>query len=600
MRAHLLLGLLLTACTQLASAPTRAPASDPSPEPAEAPEPESAPAETDTSDPIADAHAIIAAEIPDGRWISDKERAALKAKGLDAKLAMAALNEVARRCAPEGKCEGEAPDRHTVEVLLSVVEDEGTPQVLPALIQLDARQYLASIAIEHILRREMIDDLEPCAPPSAAEIAAAREKLEDFEILDRDGGRLVSRAPTPAELDDLAYFLAGVADSDPAIGEGGPAPLATTATPTKPDPVDTGRRARELAALDEALRMGQLDEARTAATTYLTSLGYPGAIDAAREAEYAWGGARFSYVMRDLATVSEIVGEYTVAADLYVRANPGGGACGTSVSAREGDQLRGLIRVQERAGQCRAVVAHRLLDWDGRYDPGDEKKADFEPGYGPGRLARDGWDLTRMYRGALLTRNRTEDNWEHRVRAAEGLADIGGRAALDELVALLPKADDALRERLLVAIGEMTERAWAGPCPEDGGWISLGGYSNIWSRRVSRIGNSCKTRLTDDEAAAVAAAVLPYAKDKKGSDDVRHAAMKTIGQLAVPAQRKIVTRWYRRARAQERRACAHVQEHMYDEACEAAKSDKWAADDAYEQWIVAVDHLQDFEHDDEK
>lgn len=616
-RAYLLLGVLLTSCTQVTSAPVRAPAPAPQVE-----DTWTGPAPRDPQterDPLARAHAIVQAEVPDRGWLSRDDQAALAAEGLDAALAMDALADAAARCNAEGRCTKAAPDEHTVKVLIRIAGDSGTAQVLPALMRLDARGYLASIAIETILEREMVRELGPCAPPSAAEVAAAREQLGDFEIVDRDGKRFVTRTPTASELDELAYFYAGVADSDPMVGE-----AARSGVPkATPDPVDVELRQRNLAALDEALATGALDDARDAATSYLTSLGYPGPIDASREAEYAWGGARFSYVMRDLALLSEVTGEYAVAADLYVRANPGGGSCGTSVDARRGNQLQGLVRVQERAGNCRAVVAHRLLDWDGDYDPGDEANADFVPGYGPGRLAAQGWDLARMYRGALLTRNRTDaegqlgtrleragstaaarraaregdEHWDLRVRAVEGLADIGGKPVIDELTDLLPVTDDTTRERILAAIGELTVRRWAGPCPNDGTWWLGDLSSNVWSRRVSRIGTQCDLQLSDADAASVASVVMPFAKDRNGSAQVRHAAMRTIGQLAVPSHRTLITRWYRTARKREERSCAGVQESTWDEACQAARTEHWVADDVYERWIVAVDHVEDFEHD---
>ena len=198
-----------------------------------------------------------------------------------------------------------------------------------------------------------------------------------------------------------------------------------------------------------------------------------------------WGGARFSYVMRDVAMAAELEDEPALAAELYRRAAPGGGACGTSVSYRAQLQTRGLIRSEEARGRCRAVIAERLGYPD-------------EEAYGPARLADAGYDLPRLYRGALLTRHRERprveleaaierapvhrreaalarlsargpEAWESRVSAVEGLANYSGRAGMEHELTLIDRADAALRVRLISAIGSAASAARSAPATPTAG-----------------------------------------------------------------------------------------------------------------------------------
>jgi hypothetical protein len=330
-----------------------------------------------------------------------------------------------------------------------------------------------------------------------------------------------------------------------------------------PSPSAVEDRVALRAELSAALDLGDFESAQKAASAYLHSLGYPGPIDASLEADAAWGGARFSYVMRDLALVSEAVGEIAIATDLYRRANPGGGMCGTSVDYRRGQQLRGLVRSAERAGKCSTIVAERLLDWEDDYNPpgtGHEwVERDASIAYGPGRLVEAGFDVARLYRGAMVFANREvgaevltrvfsksgnelgraalrrladrgPEAWEERVRAVEGLADVGQRDAVTPLAAVLPTAGNELRARTLAALGALTRRFATGPCGEDQG-ISLGGWSNIWSRPVTPLRDtSCEYALDDDATARLARKIVPYLDDE--ATDVRTAAIEALGDMA--------------------------------------------------------------------
>ncbi|MCA9652210.1 MAG: hypothetical protein KC501_20010, partial [Myxococcales bacterium] len=389
-----LLALLLAACAPRTTPPT--PPAEPVPAQSHAPAPTPPTTEAAAPDPLAQAIAIIDALAPRSRYLSDQQERQLREEGLDAPLATVALAELLRRCPSEleSRCGDHASEIH-VSIMLDLLRDHGSPEALPVVLQLDARGYFAWTTAESILAREMDAAATPCTPPDDDEVASARASLAGFRVIDREGKRLVARPPTAAELDDLAYLYAAVSESAPAVGE-----QSAHAVPSRDiDPSDAGRRHEQLERLSDAFQQGDLIEARASAVAYLGSLGYPGPIDATREADQTWGGARFSYVMRDLALVSEVVGELTTASDLYLHANPGGGMCGTSTDYRRGKQLRGFIRTQERLGQCRTVVAHRLLDWDDDYDPHDPEPETTGVGYGPGRLARDGWDVPRIYRG---------------------------------------------------------------------------------------------------------------------------------------------------------------------------------------------------------
>jgi hypothetical protein len=229
-------------------------------------------------------------------------------------------------------------------------------------------------------------------------------------------------------------------------------------------------------------------------------------------------------------------------------------------------------------------------------------------GYGPGRLASAGWDLPRMYRGALLTRNRADprthgltgpgaarraregdEHWEWRVRAAEGLADVAGPDALDELAALLSVADASLRARILSAIGRAAQRYIAGPCPDNVGWYGGYGGSNVWYRQVSTFATTCREQLTDTEAEALAAKLLPYAKDPVA--DVRHEAIETLGRLAPPSYGKRLKRWRKQGQAAERRACKDLDE--WSQTCADAQGLRQAADAGFEVWSSAIDRAKD-------
>jgi hypothetical protein len=516
----------------------------------------------------------------------ERSAAALVAAGLDRRELVRLLDDLVAACgqAPCLALARHEPARHLSRALGSL----GTPADAPVLLRLDAHGvYAAKDALTAILTRAMADAVPRarCDPPSAAEIAAARADLHDFAVLRHHNGRLRAEAPTAAELDDLAYFFAAIADAGSAVGHAAEASAGSPLQPAPPDP-----ESDRLAALaTEARARGDVDGLVRHARAYLERLGFPGPLLGAAESAWAWGGARYSYVLRDLALGAELRGEPELAGPLYRRANPGGGMCGTSDSARWAEQVRGTIRSAERAGDCRPAVAERLLDLDGRWDRWSANLGSAAS-YGPARLAAAGFDLARLYRGALLTAGRDEapavvraalarapeplraaalarlerrgpEAWEARVFAIEGLADTAGRAGLDELVRRLPTLAPAQRRRALAAIGQAAERPGADPCDPDDLSIYGASLSNVWSRHVSPLGVDCATVLRLGDAAALARALTPWLADP--DPDVREAAAVALGLIghraALPALRAA-----RRDAQADRRRFASVHEAITD------------------------------------
>jgi hypothetical protein len=430
------------------------------------------------------------------------------------------------------------PESEVTDMLLAVLGEIGADASLPLLRRLDARGfYQAGVARARIHERAMLQAVarSVCAPPDASEIQSVRAGLDDFAVLRVRAGRLVAERPTPAELDDLSYFLAAVAQAGTEVGH---LPGRAHGSWTDPAP-PSAERERLAGELDAARLRGDLPAMARHAGAYLASLGYPRAVRFEDESTYAWGGARYSYVMRDLAEVSEDLGQLGQAAELYRHADPGGGACGTSVDYRWQEQVEGVIRAEERRGQCRAVVAERLLGIDENFGPGV---------YGTARLRAAGFDLLRLYRGALVTRHREiepaelervlaqasgglgpaalqrlarrgPEDWARRVHAVRGLADAGQRAALPVLVEIAASSAPAVAVEALTALADLAEKPPYDPCSDAWGSAS---FSNVWQRPVHSLGRACETHLDARARADLARSLAPFLRH--ASLDVRKAA----------------------------------------------------------------------------
>lgn len=500
------------------------------------------------------------------RYYPDKLLSELRAASIDERELICSIDHVYDTCAAassECALEGDAREELGALMLTALGELAGDAG-LAVLMQLDGRGvYEAGAAAERVLERRMGAAIRgaSCQPPTADELAATRASLASFAVIERRGSGWIARAATTTELDDLGYFLTAVAASGPEVGASADNASASWTNAKGAKTAEDVERDRLFQELSLARKRGDLAGVQASASAYLETLGYPATLRAADEGNYSWGGARYSYVMRDLAFALELGGQHEAAADLYRRANPGGGACGTSDSYRWRQQVEGVIRTSEAAGRCRAVVAERLLDidFDGLHGSALEPASES---YGVRRLAEAGFDVVRLYRGAVMTRNRDigdaaiertlkaappvlrdaalarlkahgVEDWERRVYAAEGLADTGRDAAIPALTGLLAGASPALRKRVIKALGQLTARRQIGPCPEE----TLGGYgvggSSSWSRRVHPLGMTCKEQLTDKAAGELARALHPYL----GDDDVavREATAETLGKLASPS-----------------------------------------------------------------
>jgi HEAT repeat protein len=188
----------------------------------------------------------------------------------------------------------------------------------------------------------------------------------------------------------------------------------------------------------------------------------------------------------------------------------------TTVGDEFPDQVRARIDGEERAGRC--AVAERLLGID--------------EDHGPHALNKSGFDVARLYRGALLTANRDgAEDWEQRVRALEGLADVAQRAALPALFAELGVGLPRVRVRALSALGKLLEKPDSDPCSSMGG-LGLHGSSRPWQRSIGALGRACATKVSPAEAAAFSRRILPSLSD--ADPEVRRAAAEALGAIASP------------------------------------------------------------------
>lgn len=449
-------------------------------------------------------------------WFGKDGAARATEHGLTSSIAIAALDEIAEVC-PDSKappCEARPGALKTKAKLIQWLGFAGDERSGGVLFRLKSGGLFgASIALDNMLARRAEARAVACAPPATDAVAEVRASLSDFAVFDQQGKGLVARPLTTAESADLAYFLVAVEQAETPVG-------------TDDNSFDSGSKPSEQFSLERDANYATLEQAGAAADTeeiirsgvaYLESLGYPGKIDRSLEGNMRWGGGRYSYVMRDVALAAELAGDFTLSSALYRRANPGGGACGTSVSSRRGAQLKGLIRSADAGGNCNEVVAERLLDWDG----------DDDSFFGPDRLAAAGFDIERIYRGAFLTRHRDlpeaelfaaldrapeafaaaararveskgSEAWDARIWAIEGLADTLGREGGFYLAATLPQLAPSAKRRALDAIGAAGRRMQVGPC-EGQGFIGFGSTSSQWTRPVAAFGKSCQSSYSDDD-----------------------------------------------------------------------------------------------------
>jgi hypothetical protein len=467
----------------------------------------------------------------------------------------ALVSVVERRCSSEVETcwRRSRTMRDPLGFAVRLLSEFGGLPTLRMLTRFEGKGLRPPLHREPIVRRLMEESIGkmPCTPPSARELDRARKELDDFVVVDEVSGDLVPREPSPAERDDLAYFMVAVAEAAPPTRP--PRPRAFSfheCSASRRASLLERVRLRQLA-LTDAEANGELEHVARARRQYLESLGYPGPL------EPCWlrGGRSFPYrqqeVMSCLAGDLEALGQTREAEAIYRQIRWWRPRCASRYRRSQDALELAVIRTGERNGGCRGVAAERLRA------PGTEA-------YGPQRLADAGFDLPRLYRGALLTRNRGGDTnelvqalnaarpdlatraiariqrrgpeaWEERVLALEGLADSAQRQALEPLQAVLPVLGEAAKLRALRAVGTLAwrHRAKASDCCRTCRY-NVGGSG----RSIRSLGRSCETQLDEAEARAVSRGIAPLLGDR--SEDVRAATAEALGQVASAWSRRVL------------------------------------------------------------
>ncbi|APR86200.1 Hypothetical protein A7982_11549 [Minicystis rosea] len=542
----------------------------PAPPPASAPVEEPLPS---MEEAMARGRAIAESWNAEARYADEEKRAAWIAKErvdetstrrLVEALTKPCLAERNREAAACKAAEDTATDAgKAIAALLEVLAEIADPAPLGSasqrlLVRLDTRgMWQADQGLSRILERRMVASFGSCAPPSAAEIAAARQSLADFAVVAPPAAPargLAARFPTAAELDEIAYFQAIVADAGPAVGS---VEEDRSRAPLPKDHPDIAAREQLHDEMRGALLDGEIDHHLRAAEAYLRTLGYPDPLRMAEEGDMRWGGAGVSFVMRDAARSAEVLGRYALAEALYRRPHPGGGMCGTSTASRRDEQIKGIIRAGELRRGCRAVAAERLF----------AVSLDRHHVYGPERLARAGIDVGRAYAGALYTLGRDDvpeleralkalptragealarlaqrgpEAWAMRVRAIPGYADTAQRAGLARLLVIAEHGAGTMRGEALEALGWLVEDRGYDPCLETSFGIGWGHASSRLERHVQNVMGICETRVNASSIESTVRRLSALASDP--NPEVREAVATTLGRLGAPSARPTLTK----------------------------------------------------------
>lgn len=441
-----------------------------------------------------------------------------------------------------------AERKRIVSTLVEFLGEVGGPEHLPLLLKLGAGGVVdGDIAAEKITTRAWqarmaIPPKDACGPPTPEKIAEAARALEGFVVLDAAAEGLSAREPTAEERADLSYLLASISPADTPIGEGGDQSSWLDA-PKGDDP----EASHLWKAWKAAQATGDDEQLIAASRALLNHHGYPGTLTA-KSAQFTWGGATFSTVLRELAPALERRGAFVEAAQLYRRADPGGGACGTSFEANWTAQLKGLIRTAESAGRCGDVIAERLTA--------------LKPPFDASILSARGFDLRRLYRGAQVARNRGDrplveqalaqlpeprreraqrrlaekglEHWDQRVHARVGLIGLLRPEELVQAARELGRIDPTAGN-LVEALDALADRARHSnhdpcrPIPRNG---RLTVSFSMGSTSVSALNGACETRLTAAEEDELAAAIV--ALPRSAWVWVSSAKIKALGAVASP------------------------------------------------------------------
>jgi len=466
------------------------------------------------------------------------------AMGLDEPRILGRLGSLYATCLPKTECHGSAP--READGLFRLLEDLGTERSLSLLTRLEARGVSdATRTRERVLERLMVlaTAKTPCTPPTPEQVAATRATLSDFFVVRPEGDALRARPATPAELDDLASFLAAIREELP--------PGRTASRPFVRDPPASAERDRLFENLRAARRAGDIAAVAANARAYLQTLGYPGEIRSEEDAAGTFHGARYTLVLRHLELAAEELGQFEEAATLYRM--PERNSCGNYSGMRFLEKQRGILRTEERLRGCGRVVSIRMAAIEGttpwrRPTP-----------YGPERLRDAGFDVLRLYRGALVTtfrghwrleeafaalpdggtaalarlKTKGEEDWASTTSAVEGFADVGRREALPKLVEL---AGLGVYEALK-SIGTLARRPETNPCSATERFPFR--HAQDFVRAIRPLADSCETQLSPEEAAALAQQILPLAEREEPH---RTTAIEVLGDIGSPAVVPALTR----------------------------------------------------------
>ncbi len=464
----------------------------------------------------------------------------IKRSGVDEARVLRRLEVLVAACLAAEECthvDDEAAD------LLGLIEEIGTERSFPLLTRLEAHGVSSgTYAREVVLERLMVlaTAKTPCAPPSAERVAAERARLADFPAVALRDGAYHARQPTPAEMDDLAYLYAsiGAGNDLPKAEPREFRPFARRGAERTPENLERDRLFEQLRAGRAA---GDIEKVAASARAYLASLGYPGEIRVHEDDAGQFHGPRADLVIRHLRLAAEQLGQLDEALRLHSWHVHHGG-CGNHGVAMSTEAQQGRIRLEERLHGCAAIVADRL-----QAPPSGGLRRPTP--YGTERLTAAGFDVLRLYRGALVTlfrgavspevfaslpdegpgaqarwKAKGVEDWASRLNAVEGYADEGQRAALPKLLELVASGSgEALR-----TLGKLAGREPEDPC--------LGREPVYYPERyrlVRPLGMKCATQLTPDEAAALARKLLPLAQSGEPND--RSTAIEVIGEIGSPA-----------------------------------------------------------------
>ncbi|NUP05099.1 MAG: hypothetical protein HOW73_03445 [Polyangiaceae bacterium] len=405
--------------------------------------------------------------------------------------------------------------------------ESGSTDTLKLLFRLEntAAWYAARHAIERILERRFLRAHKSCERPDANDVATASADLDDFFVLSETG---TVRRLTKPERADLAYLYAAVRDSGPAFG-------SDAWVPSSPLPAghpDLQLRAKLNAEMDTAHRAGDIGQYAKTARDYLASLGYPGPLRTEEDGAAHWKGPGYLEVLREYARAREMLGETAEAERAYRHTR--------HVNGTHDQIVKGAIRTAEVRAGCEGSVAERLFAIN--------QPEDF---YGINRLIEDGYDVPRLYRGALLTSGRADpaevrralqasplrregiarlerlgsEWWAGRTRAIPGLADTARAKSVDALARVAAKGDRYDQLEALLTLGRLLRDDGADPCKK----VNVPRIYLIGGLRAVQPMVECGSKIDPTLVTALVRSLAPL--QNSPDDEVLHDFVGLLGLL---------------------------------------------------------------------